>query len=40
MGHRHRHYLPAAGHDWLDRFWPEALQRFRMVAENTYEPNA
>ncbi len=22
---------------WLDQFWPEALQRFRMVAENTYE---
>ena len=27
----------AAGHDWLDGFWPEALGRFRMVAENTYD---
>lgn len=22
---------------WLDRFWPDALQRLKMVAENTYQ---
>ncbi len=25
------------GRDWLDQFWPDALNRFRLVAENTYE---
>ena len=24
-----------AARDWLDRFWDEALARFKMVAENT-----
>lgn len=27
----------AAGREWLDRFWPDALTRFRILAENTYE---
>lgn len=27
----------AAGREWLDQFWPHALVRFRMVAENTYK---
>ena len=27
----------SAGREWLDQFWPDALGRFRMVAENTYE---
>ena len=26
-----------AGHSWLDGFWPDALARFRMLAENTYD---
>lgn len=27
----------SAGRDWLDQFWPDALTRFRILAENTYE---
>jgi len=27
----------AAGRDWLDQFWPDALTRFRILAENTYK---
>ncbi|MEM9580196.1 MAG: metalloregulator ArsR/SmtB family transcription factor [Pseudomonadota bacterium] len=27
----------AAGRTWLDQFWPDALTRFRLLAENTYE---
>lgn len=26
-----------AGREWLDAFWPDALGRFRLVAENTYQ---
>lgn len=27
----------SVGREWLDQFWPQALSRFQMVAENTFE---
>ncbi len=40
-GVRHIYRLNRAGFDrgrvWLDQFWPDALGRFKLLAENTYE---
>jgi DNA-binding transcriptional ArsR family regulator len=41
-GTRHLFHLAEEGFDaargWLDRFWPDALQRYAALAEQTWSP--